>query len=145
MKQETTAVRKLCNITELWKMTGRMNSFFQHKSGSQRSVDRFASKEFFLPSRLEVGWVWGVKTSRRWERCPTHPPLKWKSGIKKHDSTHPRKHVISTKEKQVWFHYRNNKNQFSFQTLFYLSLETHRLFTPSRKTRNKRRETDRAR
>ena len=48
IKQETTAVRKLCNITELWKMTGRMNSFFQHKSGSQRSVDRFASKEFFL-------------------------------------------------------------------------------------------------
>ena len=53
-------------------------SFFSTAMGSQRSVDRFASKDFFLHA-----WRWdgcgGSKTSRRWERCPTHPPLKIKT------------------------------------------------------------------
>lgn len=44
--------------------------FFEQKLGCQRPVDRLRSKAY--PSRLEVGWVWGVKTSRQGEAL-SHP------------------------------------------------------------------------
>jgi hypothetical protein len=54
----------------LYKRESGHHSFFT-EIGESANLHPFAFGAF--PSRLEVGWVWGVKP----EHCPTHPHLKW--------------------------------------------------------------------
>ena len=55
------------------------------------------ARQGLTPSRLEVGWVGGSKTSRRWEHCPAHPPLIWKRRGN-HLSHHVCTHNIGTSQ-----------------------------------------------
>ena len=86
-------------------------SLFQQGMGSQRSVDRLRNKAF--PSRLGVGWVWGVKKPPGGEKpCPTHPPLKCKRRWNKHLEVHTPQ-MVQVEFCVLWHCTKTDKKQVS--------------------------------